>query len=502
MVTAVMEKKIDLDSLYGSINLSKETMKNEKVDIICLNEEDNEISSDESRLCNALKFFIANSEIENVKGFNKGMTKALLDKVDAMIHNQINEIIHDNAFKEVESAWTSIDELVKHTDFGANIKVDVFDTTKEELEIDFDCNSIDVSGSAFFKKIYFSEYDQFGGEPYGSIISLFDFDRSPEDINFLSTAGKICSTAHAPFIGNVSPDFFNLENISDIEAINDLEGMMKHSKYRLWNNFRELEESVYIGLCMPRYIAREPWSPEVMPAGKLLRSFKEKINELDNEEYLWGKSSILYARNLVRSFRDAGWCQFIRGPKGGGLIENLPSHTFSVRGKEELKAPVECILPDNKELALAKAGIIPLIYEKGTTNACFFSSQSAKAVKEFKNDNDSEDTQLVSNLAYTYSVCRIAHYIKTIGRLNIGSAADAKYLERLFDSWITGYVTSNPNPDEVTLRYFPFKKAEVKVEKVDGKIGWYKCNFKVLPHLQFEGLDAELALTTTIDKKD
>ncbi|WP_230382615.1 type VI secretion system contractile sheath domain-containing protein [Piscirickettsia salmonis] len=68
-----------------------------------------------------------------------------------------------------------MDDLVKDTNFHANIKIDLLDVTKEELEEDFDCNSIDITGADLFKKVYLKEYDQFGGEPYGSMIGLYEF---------------------------------------------------------------------------------------------------------------------------------------------------------------------------------------------------------------------------------------------------------------------------------------------------------------------------------------
>ncbi|MCP4176322.1 MAG: type VI secretion system contractile sheath large subunit [bacterium] len=498
--TAVkVEEKHNIDWLLNSINIEAKTIPSEDIEITSLSEFSPLIQNDDARMYGALSLLMANYELEPSKGFNKSMTQKLINKIDSIINDQINEIVHEESFKKLESNWLGIEDLVKSTNFQSNIKIDLIDVTKDELEIDFECNSVDITGSELFKKIYYSEYDQFGGEPYGSLIGLYDFDRTPEDIDFLSTVGKISTASHAPFVGNVSPAFFSLENASDIENIKDIEGMIKHPKYRRWNKFRDTEEATYVGLTLPRYIIREPWDPDLNPAGKQLRGFKEKVNELNDNHYLWASSSILFARNLTRSFESSGWCQYIRGPKGGGLIEELPTHVFNVRGKEEIKPPVECVLPDNKELALARSGLIPLIYEKGTSNACFFSAQSLKKPKEFQDPRDTEDSQMVTNLSYTYSVCRIAHYIKAIGRLNIGSSADGNYLQNILDGWIQKYVTIVADPDDLTLRYFPFKAAEVVVNNQEGNLGWYNCTFSVLPHIQFEGMDVNLQLTTRLE---
>jgi type VI secretion system protein ImpC len=77
-------------------------------------------------------------------------------------------------------------------------------------------------------------------------------------------------------------------------------------------------------------------------------------------------------------------------------------------------------------------------------------------------------------------------------RDNIGSSADALYIQNQIDAWISRYVTTIVNPDDLTLRYYPFKAYSLDVEEVPGKIGWYHCNLSVLPHIQFEGMDVDL----------
>ncbi|HEY5259801.1 MAG TPA: hypothetical protein VIJ46_04065, partial [Rhabdochlamydiaceae bacterium] len=129
-----------------------------------------------------------------------------------------------------------------------------------------------------------------------------------------------------------------------------------------------------------------------------------------------------------------------------------------------------------------------------TGDACFFSAQSLKRPKKFKDPKDSENAQLVCNLPYTFSITRIAHYVKSIARDNIGSAADAGYIQKILTGWINDYVTKTTNPDDTTLRRYPFKAASISVEEKEGRIGWFNCSISVLPHLQMEGMDVELRL--------
>jgi type VI secretion system protein ImpC len=481
---------LDLKRFLSSMRLSTEI--SEPVPMI----QDNlqtvaERVSDEDRFISGMAALLLNVDTSAGR-FDKGMVQEVMARIDQMVNDQINEILHHEQFKQMESNWRSLNDLILNTNFRADVMIDIIDVTKDELHEDFESNAVDITGSALFQKVYFSEYDQYGGKPFGSIVGLYEFEHTPRDEFWLRTMGKVAAASHAPFIGAVSPKFFGCDTIEELEAIKDLEGLMSHPKYGSWNKLRESEEAAYIGLAVPRYIIRQPFDPETNPSGKI--PFQEKVRGDDNRDYLWGSAVVPFAQNMVRSFEESGWCQYLRGPKGGGLVSGLPVHMFNVRGEEEMKLPVEMTIPDYRELEFANAGFMPLVYRKGTADACFFSCQSLKKAKKFKDPKDTENAQLVTNLSYTFSITRIAHYVKCIMRDNIGSSADATYIQNTLENWINSYVTTVVNPDDLTLRYYPFKAASVNVVEQEGMIGWYNCSISILPHIQFEGMDVELRL--------
>ncbi len=451
--------------------------------------------SDEERFLAGLAALVFNVDREGGK-FEKAKIQDVILRIDSLINAQVNEILHHEKFQQLEATWRSLDHLVQHTNFKANIMIDFLDVSKEELHEDFENNSVDLTGGALFRKAYVAEYDQYGGRPFGGIIGLYDFEYTPKDMFWLRQMGKIAAVSHAPFIGNVSPKFFGCNTIEELAAVKDLEGMLNQPKYGAWNALRDTPEAAYLGLCLPRFILRLPWDPESNPAGDL--NFKEEVKGDDDKKYVWGFANVLFARNMVKSFETSGWCQHIRGPKGGGLITGLPTHTFTLRGEQQIKIPVEMAIPDFRELEFANSGFIPLVYRKGTADACFFSCQSVKKPKKFKDPKDTENAALVCNLSYTLSITRIAHYVKCIMRDNIGSTADAAYVQAQLTDWINKYVTTVVNPDDVTLKYFPFRAATVEVTPREGMVGWYDCKIAILPHLQFEGMDVELRLDTRL----
>lgn len=490
---------LDLETFLSSVRLDPQQvstprpMIKNQLDTV-LDDKEDQVSSEE-RFISSMAAVVYNMD-PDMGRFDKQTIQDLVGYIDQLVEDQVNEVLHHPTFQNMEASWTSLQDLVRNTNFKANINLSLLDVSKDEAFEDLELNFADIGGSELFKKLYVSEYDQYGGEPFGGIIGLYEFANTPDDLLWLRSMGKIATASHAPFIGNMSPMFLGCETMAEVSQLRDIEGMLDTPKYSAWNDLRDDEVAAYIGLTMPRYIVRAPYNPETNPARGI--KFSEQIRGDDDSEYLWGPSSMLFARNLVKSFESSGWCQYIRGPKGGGLVKGLPVHEFNVRGENELRLPVEITIPDFRELELANSGLIPLVQKKGSADAVFFSAQSIKKSHKFKDPKDSENSQLVTNLSYTFSISRIAHYLKCIMRDNIGSTADAQYVYNQIDRWISRFVTALVNPDDLTLRYYPFKAYSLQVEEVPGRVGWYHCNLSILPHIQFEGMDVDLRIDSRL----
>jgi type VI secretion system protein ImpC len=80
----------------------------------------------------------------------------------------------------------------------------------------------------------------------------------------------------------------------------------------------------------------------------------------------------------------------------------------------------------------------------------------------------------------------------------IGSSLDATYIQSSLQLWLDDYVTTTVNPDDLTLRFFPFKAVTVSVAPKPGPLGWFRAVVSILPHVQFEGMDVELRLEAAL----
>ena len=112
------------------------------------------------------------------------------------------------------------------------------------------------------------------------------------------------------------------------------------------------------------------------------------------------------ARDLTAAFETYGWCAAIRGVEGGGLVEDLPTHTFKTDdGEIALKCPTEIAITDRREKELSDLGFIPLVHCKNTDYAAFFGAQSAQKAKRYDSDSGQMPTPACRRSCSTCSPC-------------------------------------------------------------------------------------------------
>jgi len=128
-------------------------------------------------------------------------------EIDQLLSDQLNEIMHTEEFQKLEASWRGLHYLVFESETGTMMQIRVLNTSKKELLRDLE-RAKEFDQSALFKKIYSSEYDVFGGTPYGALVGDFEFGKHPQDVALLKRISQVAASAHAPFIAAASPQLF------------------------------------------------------------------------------------------------------------------------------------------------------------------------------------------------------------------------------------------------------------------------------------------------------
>ena len=277
----------------------------------------------------------------------------------------------------LESAWRGLHYLVNNTETDETLKIKVFNISKKELGRTLKkFRGTAWDQSPIFKKIYEEEFGQFGGEPFGRWWVTTTSTTARRTCSLLQDMAQVAAAAHAPFMAAAAPTVMQMDSWNELSNPRDLTKIFQTPEYAAWRSLREIEDSRYLGLCMPRFLARLALRRQDRTGrGVCLRGRYRRAGE--RASYAWSNSCLcdgdehhprLQAVRLdVEHPRHRKrWCG--RRPAGAYLPHD--------DGGVAMKCPTEIAISDRREAELAKNGFMPLIHKKNSDFAAFIGAQS------------------------------------------------------------------------------------------------------------------------------
>jgi type VI secretion system protein ImpC len=426
----------------------------------------------------------------------EAMINARIAQIDHLVSIQLNEVLHHKEFQKLEGSWRGLKYLLDQSETSDKLKIKVLNVNKRELLRDLQ-RAPEFDQSALFKKVYEEEYGVFGGAPFAALVGDYEFGRGPEDIELLEKVSNVAAAAHAPFLTAAAPEMLNMESFTNIDAPRDMAKIFDSSEYAKWKSFRQSEDARYVGLCLPHVLGRLPYGKNGIQVDGF--NYEEAVDGTDHDKYLWTNAAYSLGTRLTSAFAKYGWCAAIRGVEGGGLVEGLPTHTFTTdSGDVALKCPTEAPITDRREKELADLGFVPLVHCKGTDYAAFFSIQSAQKPKLFDKDAANANARLSSQLPYIFAISRFAHYMKAMMRDKIGSFMTRAECESFLNKWVMQYVVANTDISAEIKAERPLQDARIEVLEIPGKAGAYRAVAFLKPHFQLDELSVSLRLVADL----
>ena len=226
----------------------------------------------------------------------------MISAIDAKLSEQVNAIMHHEDFQQLESAWRGLSYLVNNTETDETLKIKVLNVSKKELGRTLKkFRGTAWDQSPIFKKIYEEEFGQFGGEPFGLLVGDYYFDHGPADVQLLGDIAQVAAGAHAPFIAAANPSVMQLETWDELANPRDLTKIFQTPEYAAWRSLRESEDSRYLGLAMPRFLARLPYGEKTEAVEEF--AFEEDTDRRRQQQIHLGNSAYAMATNITRAFK-------------------------------------------------------------------------------------------------------------------------------------------------------------------------------------------------------
>jgi type VI secretion system protein ImpC len=423
--------------------------------------------------------------------------------IDARLSAQLNEIIHNPWFLQLEGSWRGLNYLVMNSETGTSLRLRVLNLPKREMMRDL-TRAVEFDQSQLFKQIYENEFGTPGGEPYGALIGDYEWTSHPDDMETLRLVSNVAAGAFAPFISAAGAGMFGFQNWTELSRPRDLAKIFDTIEFAKWRSFRDSEDSRFVNLVLPRVVARLPYGAATKPIDEF--AYEEAPSDasgaarpMDHEHYCWMNAAYVMGARLTDAFAQTGFCVAIRGAEGGGKVENLPFHVFtSDDGDLDAKCPTEIGITDRREFELSNLGFLPLCHYKNTDYGVFFGAQSTQKPKKYDRPEATANAAISARLPYLMATSRFAHYLKVMARDKIGSFMEATDVESWLNRWIQNYVNSNESAGQEMKARYPLREARVEVREIPGRPGSYNAIAYLRPWLQMEELTTSMRLVARI----
>ena len=265
---------------------------------------------------------------------------------------------------------------------------------------------------------------------------------SPADVDLLRKLARIAALSHAPFLTAADPGLLGLKSWQELNDGRDVSKSFDSPDYASWRSLRQSEDSRYLGLTLPRILARLPYG--LAAAAVEGFEYREAIKGTGHDQFAWMNSAYAMAVNLTRAFTRYGWCCNILGFQGGATMDGLPTHSFpSDDGSGVRKCPLEIALTDRYQSELAKNGFMPLLHPVNTSVAVFIGGQSLHRPAIYDDPEAAANSILSARLPGLCALCRFAQALQSLVSANILSVIGRLDLQKYCQNWLDEYVLVN-----------------------------------------------------------
>lgn len=280
--------------------------------------------------------------------------------VDQATSDVMRKILHDHKFQALEAAWRGLYFLVRRTDTSPDLKLYILDVSKDEL-INSLKSAESLSEAPLYKTLIRDTIETPGAEPWAVVAGNYAFLPEKDDVAALIRISRLAQAANAPFVSHMRPEVLGIHTLDGNTDPTDWDLSTDTDAGKLWSTLRGLEESRYLGLTIPRFLARLPYGADTDPLERF--SFEEFDGKPAHDLYLWANSALACALLLAQSYAEYGW------EMGDSLmqdIDGLPVHMYKEDGETIFQPCAEVQLTQTACEEIMEHGLMPLVSYKNT----------------------------------------------------------------------------------------------------------------------------------------
>ncbi len=282
---------------------------------------------------------------------------AMLRAVDEATSGLMRKILHHKKFQELEAAWRGLYFLVRRTETSSDLKIFILDISKNELAADLK-SAGNLEETVLYRLLVKDAYE---GDPWAVVVGNYGFLPDVDNIATLMRVSKVSSVAKAPFISHMRPDILGVHSLFEKSDVRDWQLSTDSDAGKLWAALRDQTDSAYLGMTIPRFLARLPYGADTEPLETF--NFEEFAEAPVHDEYCWSNTVFIATQLLGESFSAYGW-EMGRALKQD--VEDLPVHIYKDGTETVYKPCGEVLLTEDACNKLMNHGLMPLVSFKNT----------------------------------------------------------------------------------------------------------------------------------------
>ena len=284
----------------------------------------------------------------------------LRNAVDQAAGAVMRSLLHDPAFRALESAWRGLHFLTQRLETGNDLQLYLLDLPKAQLAADLTAGD-DPRSSRLHRLLVEEAVETPGGVPWAVVAGLWTFGPSAEDAELLGRAARVARPAGAPLVAAADDRLLGCASLAATPDPAEWNLPADPAGAEAWEALRKLPEASYLGLALPRFLLRLPYGEHSDPAEQF--PFEEMPGGAEHEAYLWGNPALFCACLLGQAFRRFGWSW---RPGAVQEIDGLPLHVYAEDGESRLKPCAEVLLRQRAADAILNRGLMPLQWVQGS----------------------------------------------------------------------------------------------------------------------------------------
>ena len=276
----------------------------------------------------------------------------LAREADEVAGTMLRALLHLPEFQALEASWRGLESLVRSSGDEC-VRVAILDISAEELARDVEA-AANGQRSTLVEQICGVPDAGADAEPWSLLVFDGRFDAVDASLQRLAVLGALAQRVGAPLIAEGAVSLLGARR----SHLGEPSGWMSPDSDALagWQSLRRSRQAPWIGLALPRVIARLPYGPATDPIASF--PFEEMTSPPDHDDYLWSNPAYALAQLLVRAFEDEGWQM---DPTAYLDIDDLPSHCFKHDGEVVQQPCAEVLFGEATGEAMLARGLMPLM---------------------------------------------------------------------------------------------------------------------------------------------